>query len=44
MSARELSAHVRERRPTPFAFTLRVPFPAPSGDEIRSDDDWLCPA
>jgi uncharacterized protein DUF3291 len=42
--AEERLAHLREHGPTPFAFTLRSPFPSPAGDEITSDDDWLCPA
>jgi len=37
--------HLRELGPTPFAFTVRAPFPPPSAtEEISADDDWLCPA
>jgi hypothetical protein len=42
--AEERLLHLREHGPTPFAFTVRAPFPSPSEDEISADDDWLCPA
>lgn len=42
--AEERLTHLREHGPTPFAFTLRSPFPSPSGEAVTSDDDWLCPA
>jgi Domain of unknown function (DUF3291) len=37
---------LRERGPTPEAFTFRASFPAPggSGDVVVDDDRWLCPA
>ncbi|MGH2634618.1 MAG: DUF3291 domain-containing protein [Actinomycetota bacterium] len=35
---------LRERGPSPEAFTLREPFPAPDGtDRVVSRDDWFCP-
>jgi hypothetical protein len=43
--AEERLLHVRAHGPTPFAFTVRAPFPSPSAsEEISTDDDWLCPA
>lgn len=42
--AEERLAHLREHGPTPFAFTVRAPFPSPSGAQVSSDDGWLCPA
>jgi hypothetical protein len=40
--------HLRERGPTPYAFTLRESYPPPdaadSGRPIPGADDWLCPA
>ncbi len=37
--------HLRQHGRTSEAFTFRTPFPSPSqpGDEVRADDDWLCP-
>jgi hypothetical protein len=35
---------LRERGPSPEAFTFRVPFPAPDGSPTHVDDDWMCPA
>lgn len=42
--AEERLAHLREHGPTAHAFTIREPFPAPSGPAVRSDDGWFCPA
>jgi hypothetical protein len=36
---------LRERGPSPEAFTLREPFAPPGGTEaVRPDDRWFCPA
>jgi hypothetical protein len=36
---------LRERGPSPFAFTLREPFAPPDSSEtVDPDDRWLCPA
>ena len=36
---------LRERGPSPDAFTLREPFEPPDGTEsVRPDDRWFCPA
>ena len=38
-------ASLREHGPTPYAFTVRRPFAAPGSDvDLRTDDDWFCPA
>jgi hypothetical protein len=42
--AQERLTHLRDRGPTPSAFTFRTPFPAPEGSPVVSDDDWFCPA
>jgi hypothetical protein len=37
--------HLREHGPTPHAFTLRAPFPAPGTDVAPIlRPDWRCPA
>jgi len=44
--AEERVKSLREHGPTPFAFTLRVHFPAPDSDETGarvSPEDWACP-
>jgi len=30
--------------PTPFAFTVRTPFPPPGGSPVVADDSAVCPA
>lgn len=43
--AEERLDSLRRHGPTPFAFTVRHPFPAPDSTVApRSDDDWFCPA
>jgi Domain of unknown function (DUF3291) len=45
--AEERVLSLRQDGPTPYAFTLRQPFPAPGSDvltPIRSPEDWTCPA
>jgi hypothetical protein len=37
--------HLRRHGPSPYAFTLRQPFPAPdrSDEVVATDADWTCP-
>jgi hypothetical protein len=43
--ARDRLACLRERGPTPYAFTFREPFPAPDSTRtVAGDDRWFCPA
>jgi Domain of unknown function (DUF3291) len=44
--AEDRVSHLRDRGPTPYAFTLKVHFPPPdSGDArpLHSPEDWACP-
>jgi hypothetical protein len=44
--AEERVTHLRAHGPTPYAFTLKVHFPAPGGDgeaePVHSPEDWAC--
>jgi len=43
--AEERLAALRLHGPTPFAFSLKHPYPAPGGSLVgRAADTWLCPA
>lgn len=35
--------HLRERGPSPYAFTIRESWPADPADGARTDDRWTCP-
>jgi hypothetical protein len=41
--AEQRLVHLRTHGPTPEAFTLRDPFPAPGGADVETDDRWACP-
>jgi hypothetical protein len=44
--AEERLTYLREHGPTPYAFTFRVPFPAPDADAAGLQDEidsWSCP-
>jgi hypothetical protein len=36
--------HLRRHGPTPYAFTMRRPFPSPDGSPVRAEEGWPCPA
>lgn len=44
--AEERVRHLRRHGPTPSAFTFRTPFASPAQPDVqvRSGDDWMCPA
>jgi hypothetical protein len=44
--AEERVTHLRAHGPTPYAFTLKVHFPAPDGGDaepLHAPDEWSCP-
>jgi hypothetical protein len=44
--AEERVTHLRAHGPTPWAFTLKVHFPAPgtgNAEPVQAPDDWSCP-